>query len=103
MPEIRIKQGEALLLQFTFVHEDGVTPVDLTNVALSSQVRDATGDLVATLAVTKTLQTGVATVTQADTSLWPLGMLRSDVKAISAGLSVLSDTFSIRVERAVTQ
>lgn len=103
MPEIRIKQGEALLLQLTFLHEDGVTPVDLTAVTLASQVRDPVGNLVATLPIIVSATTqGLATVTVADTSQWPPGMLRGDIKATAGGLPVLSDTYPIRVNRAVT-
>lgn len=102
--EIRIKRGEALLLQLTFLHDDGITPVDLTTVTLAGQVRDPVGGLVATLPiVVSATQEGVALVTVADTSQWPLGMVRGDVRATAGGLPQLSDTFGIRVNRAVTQ
>jgi len=102
MPEVRIKQGEALLLQLTFLHADN-TPVDLTTVTLAGQVRDSVGDLVATLPIVISgTSEGIATVTVADTSQWPLGLLRGDIKATAGGLPVLSDTYPIRVNRAVT-
>ena len=102
MGELRIKQGEALLFQMTFLHEDN-SAVDLTSVTLAAQVRDPVGNLVATLPIVVTGTTrGVATVTLADTTQWPLGLLRADVRATAGGLPVLSDTFGIRVNRAVT-
>lgn len=100
--EIRIKQGASLLLQFTFQDDDG-TPLDITNLSLVSQVRDPTGELVATLPIVLTATEGVASATVANTSQWPLGTLRGDIMGMSAGLVALSETFGIRVEKAVTQ
>ncbi len=100
--EIRVKQGASLLLQFTFQNDDG-TPVDLTNLTLASQVRDPEGVLVATLPIVLTGTEGVATVTVADTSQWAPGTLRGDVAGVTGGLTVISETFGVRVERAVTQ
>lgn len=100
MPHIR--QGDTLLLQLT-VQDDEGNPVDLTNLALASQVRDAVGNLVATLGITKTIVPGVATITQLATSFWPIGTLRADIKAVTTGgVIVHSETFGIRVGRSVT-
>ena len=101
MPEVHVKQGETLLLQMAFINDDG-SSVDLTSVTLTAQVRTPQDVLVATLTIVKTIILNVATV-QADTTLWPLGLLRCDVKAIIAGLTEKSETFSLRVNRAVTQ
>jgi hypothetical protein len=100
--EIRIKQGASLLLQLTFQSDAGAA-IDLTNVSLASQVRDAEGNLIATLPIVPTSTDGVATVTVANTSLWPLGTLRGDIKATIGAVVALSETFSIRVDQAVTQ
>ena len=62
MPDIRIKQGDALLLQLTFQNEDG-TPVDLTNATLTGQFRTPQDDLVTTIPFVRTTVTGVVTVT----------------------------------------
>jgi hypothetical protein len=100
--EIRIKQGASLLLQLSFVDNTGA-PVDLTNATLTAQLRNPIGDLIATLPIVKTDITGVATITVADTHLWPIGMLRTDILCVAAGLGVISETAGVRVERAVTQ
>ena len=102
MAEIRIKRGATLALQLTFQADDG-TPLDLTAVTLSAQVRTPAGDLVTGLPIVRTDVAGVATVTVNDTSQWPVGMLRSDLKALIAGAAVFSDTFAIHVSQAVTQ
>ena len=100
--EIRIKQGASLLLQMAFVDDNGA-PVDLTNATLTAQLRDPVGDLVATLPIVISGMTGIATITVPDTHLWPTGGLRTDIRCVTAGLVVISETVGVRVERAVTQ
>lgn len=100
--EIAIKQGESLLLTLTFCNDDGSLP-DLTSLTLAAQVRTPIGDLVATLPIAKTIVLNVATVEVDNTSLWPLGMLRSDVSVTIGARVALSETFGIRVNKAVTQ
>ena len=77
-------------------------PIDLTTVTLASQLRTATDDLVATLPITVTNQAGVATIQVADTTLWPIGLLHGDIKMVTGGLPVLSETFAVRVNRQST-
>lgn len=104
--DIRLRQGDTLLLQLAILQgEDDPSPgspIDLTNAALASQVRDVMSNLIATLTVVKTMQQGVATITQSDTSLWPIGTLRCDIKVTTAGVVQHTETFGIRVEKAVT-
>jgi hypothetical protein len=101
MSEISVKPGDTLLLQMTFQNDDG-SGADLTNVTLLSQVRDPVGNLIAVLPITKTSVLNVATV-DVDTTGWPGGLLRCDIRAVSAGFRDMSETFGIRVNRAVTQ
>jgi hypothetical protein len=98
--EIHIKQGAALRLTMNFYERDA--PVDLSTVTLTSQVRTALGELIATLPITITGTPGLATVEVDDTSDWPVGLLRSDVLVVIAGVPSLTETFPIRVERSVT-
>ena len=100
--EIRIKRGASLLLQLTFENDDGSIG-DLSRLVLSSQVRGPEGNLVATLPIVVTSTEGVATVTVPNTSQWPVGTLRADIMGVTGGLIALSETFGIRVERAVTR
>jgi hypothetical protein len=99
--EVAIKQGAALILQLQFNNDDG-TPADLGAVALSSQVRDGLGNLIDSLPIALGATTGTASITVADTSAWPVGVLRCDIKAVMGGLPAYSQTFAVRVERAVT-
>lgn len=104
MPKIiPIKQGESLQMELTFTGGDeDQTPVDLTGYAVTSQVRDVNGFLVATLPITMTLAAGTGTVFVADTSSWPRGMLRCDVRVASASVTLFTETFSIQVNHGVT-
>jgi len=102
MSVVDIKRGAALSLMLTFTDDNGV-PVNLGACALSSQVRTTAHDLVATLPVTVTATAGVATVLVPDTTQWPLGTLLCDVRLVTNGLPVLSETFGIRVNGQVTR
>lgn len=102
MSEVTIKRGDTLNLLLTFTDDSGA-PIDLSAVTLASQVRAPNDDLVATLPIAVTDETGIATVQILTNQQWPLGLLRSDIRATIAGLVVLSETFAIRVNRAVTQ
>lgn len=100
--EIRIKRAAALRLLMRF-QDDQAQPIDLATVTLTCQVRDAADTLVAVLPVVRAATLGMATVEVADTSTWPVGRLRADIKAVVAGVTVISETFAIVVGRAVTQ
>ena len=99
---IEIKKGASLSLQFSVFNDDG-TAADLTAVALTAHVRDPLGNLVSALPIVRASPTGVATVSVPDTSLWPEGLLRADIKAVVAGSVLYSDTFGIMVQRSITR
>ena len=101
MSQISIKQGESLHLMLTFTEDDD-TPADISGYAITGAVRSSDDTIVAELPIVATDSVGIATVTVADTSEWPLGLLRSDLKVASAGSVWLTQTFGIRVNRAVT-
>lgn len=100
MTDVRVKRGMSLQLTLSFANADG-SPYDLTQAALSGMVRDSRDELVATLAFALGAA-GVATATAADTSAWPLGLLRADVMISVGGLAVISQTIPIYVDRPVT-
>lgn len=101
--QIDIKQGAPLLLALQFSNDDG-SPANLTGYTVTSQVRDAMGNLVATLPMTVAApSTGQYSITVPNTTAWPIAVLRCDIKATSGGQSTYSDTFTIRVGQAVTQ
>ncbi len=102
MSEVCIKRGDSLLLTLTFFNDDG-SGVDLTSVVLSGQVRDPVDNLVATLAIAKTSVLNIATVAVADTTQWPLGMLRADIRVLNGAVTEMSETFGVRVNASVTR
>lgn len=103
MSNIRIKRGASLSLTLGFGNEDG-SPFALSGVTLTAQVRDAEFNLVATLTPEPIATAGQASIFVQDTSAWPEGLLRMDVRVLPAsGPQTLSETFGIFVERAVTQ
>jgi hypothetical protein len=73
--------------------------VDLTNLALSRQVRNPEGPL----PIVRKTEDGIATVTVASTALRPHGTLRVDIMGVAVALVGISETFGIWVERAVTR
>jgi hypothetical protein len=102
MSEIRIKRGASLNLLLRFTRTGGGA-ADVTHIVLTSQVRDAQDNLVATLPLLKLPEIGLVTITVPDTTQWPIGRLRCDLTAALGGQIVYSETFAIQVARSVTQ
>lgn len=89
---------------------DNVTPTDLTDVTIKSQVRTSIGLLVAELTVTKMdqiIQPGVFTVRAGDTAAWPIGNLEWDIlyqwAAPDGALKTRTETMIIKTDRSVTR
>jgi len=103
MTELTLKQGGSLLLALAFTEDDG-SAADLTGSSVSSQIRDAQDSLVAALPVVVTTPTaGTASIAVMDTSAWPLGTLRCDIRVQAASTIMFYETFAIHIQRAVTQ
>jgi hypothetical protein len=102
MGQITLKRGATLDLTIGIQTDTG-TPVDLTGAGVVSQVRTAADEWVAALAPVITGVAGAVAITVLDTSAWPLGLLRCDVRVSLAGRIAFSDTFGILVTRSVTQ
>jgi hypothetical protein len=100
--QIIIKRGAALSLAMAFTNADG-SAIDLTTVTLTAQVRDPQDDLVETLPLVNSSIQGTATCVVADTTQWPLGLLRCDIRVVQDGVPTFSETFGILVVRQVTQ
>jgi len=99
---ITIKQGASLALTLTFRAPDG-TPFDISACTVTSQLRDTNGALVATLPITQPGALGVATISLSSTASIAVGLYSSDIKIVTpAGITVFSDTFTLRVARSVT-
>ena len=101
LPDVAIKAGDTLQLTMQFLDLNGA-PVDLTGATITGQVRDPANLLVATPALSVTPIAGTVGILVADTSAWPLGLLRCDLKIVMAGVVSHSDTFGITVKGAVT-
>jgi hypothetical protein len=99
--QIAIKQGGSLNLLLLFADEGG--PIDISQLTITAQVRSALNVVVATPDVTQPGQLGAAAIAVYDTSSWPLGYLRCDLRVVGPSAVLFSDTFSIHVGRSVTQ
>jgi hypothetical protein len=101
MNTLSLKRGAALLLDLQLQHDDG-TAVDLSGLTLAAQLRDPQNGLVANLPILATATLGLAKIEVLATGAWPLGVLRCDIQVDNAGRRLISQTFSLRVERQVT-
>ncbi len=97
---MKIKTGNTFGIYLNFVDGDG-DPV--AHEEVECQVRLPNGRLIDTLVVTATSTVGRYLAQSADTSKYPETTLYSDVKVTDNGKSVSSDTFTIEVERGVTE
>ncbi len=96
----RLKQGATLALDHLFTDDNGA-PIDLTQAtSVVLLVCDAFGNQVASIAVAPTAEIGWGTVT-ADTTAWPYGALPCQYSVVAGGITEISDTFSIVIERGV--
>lgn len=104
MPDIKIKRGETFYLTGQYMEDDGITPKSLLGITLSSQIRDNSYNLVDTLIITVTnINLGMFTVTSSGiTDNWVLGNLFWDLKQTQGGITSLTSTTNILVERAIT-
>ena len=101
MSQLRIKQGATFLLTLTITDVTGA-PLDLGAATLAATLRTATGVVVEQLAVTPTGAAGQATVLATDTAAWPVGILSGDIRVDGSGVTSISSSFAVYVERAMT-
>lgn len=101
MADIAIKRGAALNLTLRFTQNDA--PMDVGHVSLSAQVRKPDDTLVANLPMVKQADSGLVTSQVNDTTGWPVGRLRCDLRLVVNGQPIFSETFAIQVTRQVTQ
>jgi hypothetical protein len=97
---VRLKQGATLALDLLFTDDSG-NPINLaTATSVGVLICDAFGNVVATPAVTLSAELGWGTVT-ADTTGWPYGGLPCQTEVVAAGITTISDTFYIFLDRGV--
>ncbi len=102
MRNLEIKRGSVFQVTLSFADGNNA-PFDISQVTVSGEVRDPRGVLVAQLTLQPVSGTpGVGTVTVADTSAWPLGLLKADLLISDGVLPTISETFGINVVPSVT-
>lgn len=105
MADFLFKRSATFLL--TCQHQDAAgAPVALTGISATAELRDTQNNLVAMLLVTDVPeQPGTYILTyEGDTSGWPLGLLRMDVKFLEAdGTVSYTETVTAAVVDRVTQ
>lgn len=102
MRNFEVKRGAALQITLTATKADG-TAFDLTTVSIKGTVRDSRDVLVAQLTADLITGTpGAATITVADTTAWPIGLLKADLWISDGALPAITRTFGINVLPAVT-
>lgn len=105
MPTIApIKRGDSFNLACVY-KENGV-PANLTQYTINSQLRDSSDNLVQALTATKADQAslpGAFTLSAADSSVFPIDMLRCDIQFIEGTTVRSTQTFFIPVEEDVTR
>ncbi len=101
-PVYSIKRGTPLALTLTLQQDDG-TPVDLTGATLESQIRDQSGNLVASplLNVTDAAAGGISYLANSDDT-WPIGTVSTDVRVTIGGVPFFSWTLLVDVQLPVT-
>ncbi len=102
MTSFAIKQGETMLLAINMADDNGV-PIDISQLAISAQVRDGRANLIEALSVMLGAETGTGILQANDTANWPTGRLLCDVKLSLGSLAVATETFAIFVSSGVTQ
>lgn len=99
-----IKRGDTFAPLLTYTDAQGY-PIDLTEVEITSQVRDLSGGLVANLTVTKLDQSaypGKYTLT-AETASWPAQrQLQFDIRYVRSGAITHTESALLRIDYPVT-
>lgn len=111
MGDIRVKRGASLALNFDFGNPDG-TPWDAQGASMTLTIADPRGNLLLSAqlnvltplcAFVLTGTAGQASATIYSTADWPEGLMQGDLLIAANGMSMISQSFGIRVERPVIQ
>jgi hypothetical protein len=102
--DFAIKSGATFSLSGTAAQPGGAA-WNLTGATLTAKLRDAGGAEIASLTCAIVSPTGgTFTVSASDTTAWPVGTLRGDIRiAFAGGTVAFTETFTVRVERPVTR
>lgn len=99
------KRGDSFIANVTYRNADTQVAIDITNIGIKSQIRTATGLLIADLVVAKTEPLlGKFTLTDNDTQDWPFGQdLIWDIQYSIDGNNISTKTIQIHVDIDATQ
>lgn len=105
MQEIELKRGDTFLMSCTY-SDNADLPIDITNVTIKSQVRDAQGVLLQELVVTKLDQVtnkGKFTLGTVSGYSFPLGRHSWDIEYTSNGQVQSTETIFLNIIQDITK
>lgn len=97
----KIKRGDTFKIKPSKLVSDSGLDTPLAGYTIACQVRDAKDVLIVDIPIT--LSTYSFESSAVDTSPWPVVDLYCDIQFTKDGMSISSDTFTIRVEKGITQ
>lgn len=100
--ELALKRGATLRLSIAVTQDSGAA-LDLTGMTVTMQLRDSADALVATLSPVNGGATGLITVVEHATAAWPIGALRGDIRIVNGPETIISHSYTLRVDLAVTR
>lgn len=95
-----VKRGQSFEAYVDY--DDSGTPLTFPASELRSSVRTIAGELLSDLTITSTATPGRYMLRQLDTTHWPVGEVLCDVKRLTGGVSLYTQTFVIPVFRRIT-
>lgn len=99
-----IKHGDSF--QLACIYKQAGIPTDVSGFDIASQLRDSTGELVATLTVVVANQEtspGGFVLSATDTTSWPIDLLSCDIEFTQEGQIRSTQTFLVAVEPDITR
>jgi hypothetical protein len=96
-----IKRGEYFSFLFQMLDDDK-NPIDLAITDFASQIRNKSGDLIATCSIVK-IETGKFKFYVEDTNDWPIGTLEMDIDVKYNNAPFSTTTFLINVVKDITR
>lgn len=93
------KTGSAFNYEFEVYHDDG-TPYELPASDFKCQLNNYKGEKIADLVIVDTLDAHIKLLTYPDSSNWPEGAARLDIRYPNNG--EVTETFNLQIVRAET-
>lgn len=97
----KIKRGDTFKIKPSKLVSDSGLDTPLAGYTIACQVRDAKDIFTVDLPITTSIDSFESLAV--DTSLWPVVDLYCDIRFTKDGTTISSDTFTIRVEKGISQ